>query len=261
LSIGSLPGDNELKVKEVRAKSILNRSKIFDYCLNPYTGCQINCRYCYARLFMRRYSGHREAWGEFVDVKVNAPDLLAKQLESARMGRVWVSSVCDPYQPLEAKYGLTRKCLESLVEKQFPVSIQTKSDMVLRDLDLLERLEDVEVGFTITTDDNVVARSFEPGAPSIEDRLRALTTIRSHGIETFVFIGPVLPGDPERLIERLEGKTDRVLIDRMNYISPLRPFYHQQGLDWAATDEFFREYGNRFTGELQKRKMPFEIFF
>jgi len=250
-----------LKVKEVRAKSILNKSKIFDYCLNPYTGCQINCCYCYARLFMRRYSGHREAWGEFVDVKVNAPELLAKQLGRAQRGRVWISSVCDPYQALEAKYRLTRQCLESLVEKQFPVSIQTKSDMVLRDLDLLVRLEDVEVGFTITTDDEKIAGSFEPGAPSVEDRLNALETIRSNGIDTFVFIGPILPGDPERLIERLEGKTDRVLIDRMNYISSLRGFYHRQGLDWAATDEFFREYGKRLTGALRKSKMAFEIFF
>ena len=93
-----------LKVKEVKAKSILNRSKIFDYCLNPYTGCQINCAYCYARLFMRRYSGHTEAWGQFVDVKVNAAEILKKQLDRAKRGTVWISSVCDPYQPLEARH-------------------------------------------------------------------------------------------------------------------------------------------------------------
>ena len=94
-------------VREIQAKSILNKSKVFDYCLNPYTGCQINCAYCYARLFMRRYSGHVEPWGQFVDVKINAPELLRKQLEKAKRGIVWISSVCDPYLPLEAKYELT----------------------------------------------------------------------------------------------------------------------------------------------------------
>jgi len=76
-----------LIVKEVRAKSVLNKSKIYDYCVNPYTGCQVNCRYCYARLFMRRYSGHAEPWGGFVDVKINAPELLKKQIARAKRGR------------------------------------------------------------------------------------------------------------------------------------------------------------------------------
>jgi len=77
-----------LKVKEIKAKSVLNKSKVFDYCLNPYTGCQINCRYCYARLFMKRYSGHHEAWVEFVDAKINVPDVLKKQLNRAKKGTV-----------------------------------------------------------------------------------------------------------------------------------------------------------------------------
>jgi len=97
-----------MKVQEITAKSVLNPSKIFDFCLNPYTGCAIGCRYCYARLFMKRYSGHHEPWGEFVDAKVNAPELLKKQLTRTKKGAVWISSVCDPYQPLEAKYRLTR---------------------------------------------------------------------------------------------------------------------------------------------------------
>ena len=104
-----------LSIKEIEAKSILNRSKIFDYCLNPYTGCQIGCKYCYARLFMRRYSGHKEAWGNFVDAKINAPLLLRKQIGKVNPGTIWISSVCDPYQPLEAKYKITRNCLKELV--------------------------------------------------------------------------------------------------------------------------------------------------
>lgn len=250
-----------LKVKEVKAKSILNRSKIFDYCLNPYTGCQINCAYCYARLFMRRYSGHSEAWGEFVDVKVNAAEILRKQLDKAKRGTVWISSVCDPYQPLEAKYQLTRSCLKELAKKDFPVNIQTKSTLVLRDVDLFQKFKAIEVGFTITTNDEQVASLFEPGATSVEERLRALETIHSSGVNTFAFVGPLLPGNPERLIESLEGKVDTVLIDRMNYVYSVRGFYHQLGLQEKMTDGFFRKYRERLISELEKRKMKFQTLF
>lgn len=250
-----------LKVKEVNAKSILNKSKIFDYCLNPYTGCQINCTYCYARLFMRRYSGHSEAWGEFVDVKVNAPELLKQQLVRAKMGTVWISSVCDPYQPLEGRYALTRRCLRELAEKQFAINIQTKSDLVLRDVDLLREFETIEVGFTITTDDEHVAKHFEPRAPSVERRLRALERIHSSGIRTFAFVGPLLPGNPERLIQHIEEKADKVFIDRMNYAYSLRGFYHRLGLRREMSDEFFSEYKERLVCELEKRKMEYEVLF
>jgi DNA repair photolyase len=250
-----------LKVKEVKAKSILNRSKIFDYCLNPYTGCQINCAYCYARLFMRRYSGHSEAWGTFVDVKVNAAEILKKQLDKAKRGTVWISSVCDPYQPLEATYQLTRSCLKELAKKDFPVNIQTKSTLVLRDVDLFQEFKAIEVGFTITTDEGLVAAQFEPGANPVEERLRGLETLHSSGVTTFAFIGPLLPGNPERLIESLEGKVDTVLIDRMNYVYSVKGFYRQLGLEGTMTDRFFREYRERLISELEKRNMKFQALF
>ena len=250
-----------LKVKEVRAKSVLNKSKIFDYCLNTYTGCQINCRYCYARLFMRRYSGHSEAWGEFVDAKINAPEVLKKQLDKAKRGTVWISSVCDPYQPAEAKYELTRRCLKELVKKQFPINIQTKSKLVLRDLDLFQELKEIEVGFTITTDDERVAKLFEPGATPVKERLKALEKIHSLGIKTFAFIGPLLPGNPEKLIEDLKEKVDKVFIDKMNYLYSVKRFYCQLGLQRQMTDRFFHEHKERFVSELKKRKMRFEVLF
>jgi DNA repair photolyase len=248
-------------VKEIRAKSILNKSKIFDYCLNPYTGCQTNCRYCYARLFMRRYSGHPEPWGEFVDVKVNAPALLRKQLEKAKKGTVWISSVCDPYQPLEAKYKLTRLCLKELLEKQFPVNVQTKSKLALRDMDLFVQFEVLDVGFTIATDDEKVARLFEPMASPIRDRIDALGRMHDAGIRTFAFIGPLLPGNPEKLIGKLEGKVDYVYIDRMNYVNTVRGFYHHLELKEALTDEFFHKNKARFVRELERRGMTFEVLF
>jgi len=245
-------------IREIQAKSILNKSKIFEYCLNPYTGCQTSCQYCYARLFMPRYSGHKEPWGEFVDVKVNAVDLLRKQLERAKKGTVWISSVCDPYQSLEAKYRLTRGCLEEFLKKQFPVNIQTKSKLALRDLDLFRQFETIDVGFTIATDEEKVAKLFEPQASPVKERIKALETIHDAGIRTFAFIGPLLPGNPERLVNNLAGKVDYVYIDRMNYTSAIRKFYRYHGLEEALKDTFFREYRDRFVRELKKNRMVFE---
>src|SRR5512146_2849097 len=107
-------------VKEIEAKTILSRSQIYDYSLNAYVGCQHQCVYCYAK-FMKRFTGHREAWGEFVDVKINAPELLASEVRKKKIGRVWVSGVCDPYQSAETKYKLTRRCLEILIQHGWPV--------------------------------------------------------------------------------------------------------------------------------------------
>jgi DNA repair photolyase len=252
---------NMVAVKEITAKSILNKSQIFDYCVNPYTGCQVNCRYCYARLFMRRYSGHKEAWGDFVDVKVNAPEVLGKQLEKAKRGTVWVSSVCDPYQPQEAKYELTRKCLRELMRMQFPVNIQTKSKLVLRDLDLFQQFQDIEVGMTITTDSERTARMFEPHASSVKERLSTLEQLHASGIRTFAFAGPLLPGNPERLAQRLEGIADKVFIDRMNYLGTIKGFYVQQGLQDEMRDEFFQAQKEILVAEMKKRKMTVEVLF
>ena len=250
-----------LTVKEILAKSILNQSKIFDYCVNPYTCCQINCRYCYARLFMRRYSGHQEPWGEFVDVKINAAEVLEKQLTRAKKGVVWISSVCDPYQPLEKTYALTRRCLEALAAKQFPANIQTKSTLILRDLDILQEFEYVEAGFTITTDDEAVARQFEPGAPPIKLRIAALKKLRSAGIATFAMVAPLLPGNPHNLIGYLEDAADRVLIDRMNYMNTNKWIYRKLGYHREMEDRYFNETRERLILELNRRGMKYEIFF
>ena len=249
------------KITEIKAKSILNKSKIFDYCLNPYTGCQIGCRYCYAALFMRRYSGHKEAWGDFVDVKVNAPELLQKQLAKAKEGTVWISSVCDPYQPAEKKYALTRKCLQVLARTSFPVNVQTKSVLVLRDLDILKAVKDVEVGFSIATDNEKIATFFEPGAAPVTKRLGALEKLHAAGIRTFAFIGPILPGSPERLIERLDGTVHKVFVDKMNYAGFMKRYYQEAEFKRELTDTFFHEQKKRLVSELLRRNMAFQILF
>ena len=250
-----------LKIAEVQAKSILNKSKIFDYCVNPYTGCQVGCRYCYARLFIPRYSGHIEPWGEFVDVKVNAPQILKKQLVRAKRGVVWVASVCDPYQPLEAKYKLTRQCLIELAAAQFPVHVQSKSVLALRDLDVFLQFQEIEFTFTIATDNEEIARKFEPHASSIKERIETLDKLHRAGIKTQAFIGPLLPGNPEKLVAQLEGKVDNVLIDRMNYMDTMRSLYARLGLTDAATDSFFQKQKEKLVTELRKRKIVFEELF
>ena len=248
-------------VREIEAKSILNASKIYDYCVNPYTGCQVGCVYCYAALFMRRYSGHSEPWGEFVDAKVNAPTLLAKQIVKAKQGTIWFASVCDPYQPLEERYGLTRRSLEVLVGRDFPVVIQTKSARVRRDLDVIRRIPDVEVGFSIATEDETIIRMFERMSSPVRERIEVLREFKAAGIPTYAFAGPLLPGNPERLAALLAGAVDRVLIDRMNYLPAVKAFYARHGLLDALTDTFFRTQSARLAKALRARGITVEKVF
>ena len=225
-----------LVVKEIQAKTILSKSKIYPYVVNPYTGCQHGCSYCYAR-FMKRVTGHKEPWGEFVDVKINAAELLQREISKKKRGRVWISGVCDPYQPLEAHYRLTRQCLEILARNNWPVIIQTRSPLVLRDIDIIKEFQDIEVGLSVTTADDDIRKLFEPDAPPIGDRILALDELHKAGIRTYAMVAPVLPG-AEGLVELLRGKIDYVLIDRMNYHYADR-IYRRYGLEDNLTDEFF----------------------
>jgi DNA repair photolyase len=223
-------------VREVQAKTILSVSKIHDYVVNPYTGCQHACSYCYAR-FMKRFTGHAEPWGEFVDAKINAPELLSKEILKKKVGNVWVSGVCDPYQPLEAKYQLTRKCLAILAQHDWPVVVQTRSPLVLRDIDILKNAKNFEVGFSITTADDSIRKLFEPLAPPIKDRIAALDKLHQAGIRTYAMIAPTLPGT-DGLIELLQGKVDSILVDRMNYNYALN-IYRQNHWEDKLTDKYF----------------------
>jgi DNA repair photolyase len=225
-----------LMVKEIQAKTILSVSKVYPYVINPYTGCQHACSYCYAR-FIKRVTGHRELWGEFVDVKINAASLLQVEIKKKKRGRVWVSGVCDPYQPLEAKYRLTRQCLEIFAQHNWPVIIQTRSPLVLRDIDIIKDARDFEVGLSVTTADDTIRKLFEPTAPPIADRIAALDELHKAGLKTYAMIAPVLPG-AEGLAELLKGKIDYVLIDRMNY-HYADWVYRKYGLENNLTDDFF----------------------
>jgi len=210
---------------------------------------------------MRRYSGHSEPWGEFVDVKVNAPALLARQIVKAKPGTIWFASVCDPYQPLEERYALTRRSLEVLVGRDHPVVIQTKSARVRRDIDVIRRIPDVEVGFSIASENETIIRLFERNSSPVGERIEVLREFKAAGVATYAFAGPLLPGDPERLAELLAGAVDRVLIDRMNYIPAVKAFYARHGLLDALTDTFFRTQSTRLAKALRARGIRVEKVF
>lgn len=235
-----------LVVREVFAKSVLSKSGIsgITYCINPFTGCSHGCRYCYAS-FMKRFSGHVEPWGSFVDAKVNAPSVLQRQLMKKAKGLVLMSSVTDPYQPLEKKLGLTRACLEVLSALDFPLDVLTKSPLVLRDMDIFATFTDLEIGITITTDDDGIRRLFEPYAPAIADRIFALKQLFRAGIRTYAFLGPILPMEPERLAAMVYPYVHSILIDRMNYPSKTAKLYREHGLSAWLEAEFLEDIEGR----------------
>ena len=214
--------ERKCRIMEVECKSLLNKSGLADYAVNCYGGCEHGCRYCYAR-FVTRFSHPGEPWGSFVDVKVNAPSVLAREVSRKKPGSVFISSVCDGWQPIEANYHLTRQCLEILLSDGFPVTILTKNALAQRDLDLLKSRDNVELGATITTLDEDLSRLFEPRSSPPEARLTLLQEAKSKGIKTYVFLGPLLPylSDSEASILALlksvkEVDADYFYVDRLN---------------------------------------------
>jgi DNA repair photolyase len=245
-------------VREIQARSILVKSQVFDYVVNPYVGCQHSCTYCYAR-FMKRFTGHKEPWGEFVDAKINAPDLLKHEIAKKRPGRVWVSGVCDPYQPLETVCKLTRRCLEILVQYDWPITVQTKSPLVSRDVDLLGRSDKIEVGLSVTTADDQIRKLFEPVAPSVKERIAALEELHLAGIRTFAMIAPILPG-AEELAAQLSGKVDYVLVDKMNYHYG-DWVYKKHHLEYAMRHDFFFSTGKGLASAFAEQGIECRVLF
>lgn len=191
------------KINIIQAKSIFTKSGLpgSDWVINPYNGCLFGCMYCYAAQ-IARWKHPDEEWGTYLDVKINAPELLKKELtnlekrlKAKNFGPVFFSSVTDPYVGMEAKYQLTRKCLDVLADFGYEgnISIQTKSPLVTKDIDVLKRLKDVAVGFTVTTLDDKVSRFLEVMAPPVSSRIQALKQLHNAGISTYAFVGPLLP--------------------------------------------------------------------
>ena len=208
-----------MQIAKIRAKNILTRSKIGSggYAINPYVGCPHGCIYCYAE-FMRGVMGHEEAWGEFLDVKDFDMASLAKFAASHGGERVFMSSVTDCYNPYEARFGLTRKVLETLAGSDVNLQILTKSSLVTRDIDLLQTMPNVRVGVSLSVIDESLRRMLELRASSVAARIAAIKKLRAAGVKTYIFVAPIFPQITPvfDIISHYGDATDEIWFDRLN---------------------------------------------
>jgi len=216
-----------MPIKEILVKSVMTKSNlpVSDYSVNPYVGCTHACKYCYAS-FMKRFTNHPEPWGEFVDVKY-WPEIRHPEKYAGK--EAFFGSVTDCYQPCEAKYGRTRSLLEQLQGSGIRISIATKSDLVLRDLDLIRTFPGARVSFSINTLDEDFRREMDHGV-SIERRLAAMKAFYDAGVQTTCFISPIFPGitDVKAIIERAKTQCNLVWLENLN----LRGDYRVRIFEW-----------------------------
>ena len=210
-----------MKYIEYDVKSAISKSNLpeLDYAVNPYTGCQHRCIYCFAIDFTKIEEA-REKWGEVVYVKRNFTDVLKKQIKGMKRGITGLSSITDPYQPAEAIYGLTRESIRILLSNGFRVTVQTKSPLASRDMGLFVSHRDlIDVGVTITTIDQKKALEIETQTPSPAQRIRLLERLHSSGIKSWIFIGPIIKGfndskeEVERIFQVAKENGSRIIYD------------------------------------------------
>lgn len=213
--------------KLVDVKSILTPASGFmaewDYTLNPYAGCGYGCSYCYAAFFSRDRI-RRDTWGAWVDAKKNAVHLIRRfcRRKSLTGRSIYMSTVTDPYQPVERRLRLTRSILEELVPHQPRLAIQTRGTLVTRDVDLLARFDTVQVNMTVTTDSLAVYRAFEPHCPTTRRRLAAIAEVAQAGIDTGITMTPLLP------VEDAEGFASDLLATNVKRFV-VQPFHPGKG--------------------------------
>jgi DNA repair photolyase len=227
-----------MEVKTVQVKDYLTKSNLpsSDYVINPYVGCTHGCKYCYA-CFMKRFTGHREEWGSFLDVKQCSKPIAIDKLKGKK---VFLSSVTDCYNEFEETYGVTRKILEQLVSADCSLSIGTKSKLILRDLDLLKQFKDLKVSFSINTLDEDFKNDMD-NASSIEDRIHALQVLHENGIYTVIFMSPIFPliTDFKEIVEKTKAFVNEYWFENLN----LRGSYKQKMLDYVL-EKFPQFYGD-----------------
>ena len=202
---------SEITYREIEARGALNRVRgmPFEWSLNPYLGCAHACSYCFARAYHARYRERDvgEAFDRNIEVRTNFVERLRNELRRRPQGSVAIGTATDPYQPIEGTYRLTRGCLEALVDFPMPTGIVTKGPLVVRDIDVLQRLDaktDLTVYFSVPCVDEEVVRKTDPGTAPPRQRLRALRMLRDAGIDAAVLCMPVLPGitDSEESLDR-----------------------------------------------------------
>ncbi|MFC2145772.1 radical SAM protein [Acidobacteriota bacterium] len=207
-----------MKIREIKSRTIITKSKLpgADYVLNPYIGCRHSCIYCYAD-FIKRFTGHgNEEWGTFVDVKIFDIGKIKPYKYNSK--RILVGSVTDPYQPVEAKYMVTRKILDRLKTTAGRVEVLTKSALVSRDIDIFKEFADIRVGISLVTLDNEIAKILEPFASLPGKRTETLKLLHKNHIHTFLFISPVLPRitDFKNIIRATKSFVDTYMFENIN---------------------------------------------
>ena len=222
--------ENNILIRDIETKNIMTKSTlpVGGYSVNPYVGCTHGCKYCYAS-FMKRFTGHTEPWGTFLDVK-HWP--VIKNPQKYKGQRVVIGSVTDGYLPQEAQFRNTRKLLEQLKNSGAELLICTKSDLVLRDLDLLKEMGKVTVSWSINTLEEAFQADMD-NAVSVERRLDAMKQVYDAGIRTVCFISPVFPGitDFEAIFHRVKEQCDLVWLENLN----LRGAFKQEILDYIKS--------------------------
>ncbi|MCI9517923.1 MAG: radical SAM protein [Clostridia bacterium] len=209
-------------IRETATNNILTKSNlpVCDYSANPYTGCEHACKYCYA-CFMKRFTKRTEEWGEFTDVKFWTP---IKNAEKYRGKEIFIGSVTDPYQPAEEKYLRTRTLLEELKGSGAIISISTKSDLIVRDLDLIKSFDNATVSWSVNTLDENFRRDMDRGV-SIERRLAAMKVFHDAKVKTTCFISPIFPEitNVKEIIERARGDCNLIWLENLNLRGTFKP--------------------------------------
>jgi len=218
-------------IKELNIKDYLTKSNLpdSDYVINPYVGCTHGCRYCYAS-FMKRFTGHTENWGKFIDVKRCDKPIDLKKISGKN---VFLSSVTDCYNQYEKDYGITRNILEQLVNSDCNLSISTKSKLILRDIDLLKQMKNLIVCMSINTLDETF-RSDMDNASTIKERMDTLKELHNNGIYTVLFMSPIFPYITEwkEIIDNTKNYIDEYWFENLN----LRGSYKKEILDYIKNN-------------------------
>lgn len=207
------------QIQEIQTTSIITPSKLPDanFVINPYIWCLHGCKYCYAN-FMRKFSGHlRDERWKFVDVKINAVETI-KNLKKYDWKTIVIWSVTDPYQKIEEKYCITRNILEKIIWIKAKINILTKSDIIVRDIDILSKFQDLEVTVSMWTIDENIKTILEPWSPSIKSRIEALKKLDKAWIKTSLFISPILPyiTDWKKIIELVGDNVSGIWFENLN---------------------------------------------
>ena len=260
-------------IKEIETDDYLTKSKLpaSDYVINPYVGCPHGCKYCYAS-FMKRFTGHNEAWGCFVDIKKCTKPIDLKKISKRS---VFLSSVTDCYNPLEEKYCITREILHELIKSDCHLDISTKSKLILRDIDLLKEMHDVTVSLSINTLDEEFREDMD-SASTIEERLNTLKTLHENGIKTVLFMSPIFPyiTDFKAIIERSKEYVDEYWFENLNlggdyktyilnYIKEKYPKYYNEYIDIyiKGNKDYWIKLAKEINDYCDKNKVKYTNFF